>query len=83
MKLKLKEAIVANNVQYLPPAVIDVDEIGITTADAEVLVRRGTASVFDEAAPEAAPAADAPEVISVDQPEDAPAPAAKPAARKR
>ena len=32
MKLKLKEAIVANNVQYLPPTVIDIEDIGITLA---------------------------------------------------
>lgn len=51
MKLKLKESIRANGVQYLPPAVIDADEIGITQADAEVLVRRGTAEVYDEPAP--------------------------------
>lgn len=51
MKLKLKESIRANGVQYLPPAVIDADEIGITQADAEVLVRRGTAEVFEEPEP--------------------------------
>jgi hypothetical protein len=78
MKLKLKESIRANGVQYLPPAVIDTEEIGITEADADVLVRRGTADVFDEAVAEPAPAADAPEVIHVDQP----APAEKPAKKK-
>lgn len=51
MKLKLKESIRANGVQYLPPAVIDADEIGITQADAEVLVRRGTAEFVEEPAP--------------------------------
>jgi hypothetical protein len=54
MKLKLKESIRANGVQYLPPAVIDTEEIGITDADADVLVRRGTADIYDEPAPEAA-----------------------------
>lgn len=49
MKLKLKESIRANGVQYLPPAVIDTDEIGITQADADVLVRRGTAELVEEA----------------------------------
>ena len=51
MKLKLKESIRANGVQYLPPAVVDTDEIGITQADADVLIRRGTASVHEEPAP--------------------------------
>lgn len=55
MKLKLKESIRANGVQYLPPAVVDTDEIGITQADAEVLVRRGTADVAEDAAPAPAP----------------------------
>ena len=50
MKLKLKESIRANGVQYLPPAVIDTDEIGITEADAAVLVRRGTAETMVEEA---------------------------------
>ena len=51
MKLKLKESIRANGVQHLPPAIIDTDEIGITQADADVLVRRGTADVYEEAKP--------------------------------
>ena len=51
MKLKLKESIRANGVQYLPPAVVDTDEIGITQADADVLVRRGTAEIHEEPAP--------------------------------
>ena len=51
MKLKLKESIRANGVQHLPPAVIDTDEIGISQAEAEVLVRRGTAEVFEPEAP--------------------------------
>jgi hypothetical protein len=51
MKLKLKESIRANGVQHLPPAVIDTDEIGISQAEAEVLVRRGTAEVVDPEAP--------------------------------
>lgn len=50
MKLKLKESIRANGIQHLPPAVVDTDEIGITQADAEVLVRRGTAEVHEEPA---------------------------------
>lgn len=51
MKLKLKESIRANGVQHLPPAVIDTDEIGISQAEAEVLVRRGTAEVVEPEAP--------------------------------
>lgn len=47
MLLKLKESIRANGVQYLPPAVVDIEVIGITRADADVLVRRGTAEVYD------------------------------------
>ena len=89
MKLKLKESIRANGVQYLPPAVIDTDEIGITQADADVLIRRGTAVSAEDVAPvepesteqtEQTETAEAePEVIHVDQPvaetEPAPAPA--------
>ena len=51
MKLKLKESIRANGVQYLPPAEVDTDEIGITQADADWLVRRGTAEVVEVAEP--------------------------------
>lgn len=51
MKLKLKESIRANGIQYMPPEVVDCEEIGITQADADVLVRRGTAEVVDEVAP--------------------------------
>jgi hypothetical protein len=69
MKLKLKESIRANGVQYLPPTVIDIDEIGITQADADVLVRRGTAEVFDEPAP-----------VEVEAPKEA---AKQPATKKR
>lgn len=67
MKLKLKESIRANGVQHLPPSVIDTEEIGISDAEAEVLVRRGTAEVVEPEAPADEPAAEAP----------APAPAAK------
>jgi hypothetical protein len=83
MKLKLKESIRANGVQYLPPSVVDTDEIGITQADADVLIRRGTAVSAEDTEP--APAADAPEVIAVDQPpaEAEPEPAPAKAARKR
>lgn len=56
MLLKLKESIRANGVQYLPPSVVDIDVIGITQADADVLVRRGTAEVIDEPKPAAAEA---------------------------
>ena len=83
MKLKLKESIRANGVQYLPPSIVDTDEIGITQADADVLIRRGTAVSAEDTEP--APAADAPQVIAVDHPsteaESEPAPAK--AARKR
>jgi hypothetical protein len=51
MKLKLKESIICGGVQYLPPAVVDTEEIGITDADADVLVRRGTAEVVEPEAP--------------------------------
>jgi hypothetical protein len=83
MKLKLKESIRANGVQYLPPAVVDTDEIGITQADADVLIRRGTAVSAEDTEP--ASAADAPEVIAVDQPaaEAEPEPAPAKVARKR
>lgn len=61
MKLKLIESIRCNGVQYLPPAVIDCAEIGISDLEAEILVRRGTAAlhvaepeVLDEAPVESA-----------------------------
>jgi hypothetical protein len=64
---------------------VDTADIGITDADADVLVRRGTAIVFEEDVAQPAPAADAPEVIHVDQPAEAaePAPAPTKASRKR
>ena len=68
MLLKLKESIRANGVQYLPPAVVDIEVIGITQADADVLVRRGTAELHEPPA--------------VAEAEAAPAPV-KPAAKKR
>lgn len=50
MKLKLNESIICGGQQYLPPTIVDTDEIGITQADADVLIRRGTAvSVADQA----------------------------------
>jgi hypothetical protein len=52
MKLKLKESIRANGVQYLPPSIVDTDEIGITQADADVLIRRGTAVSAEDTEPE-------------------------------
>lgn len=60
MKLLLKETIRANGQRYLPKSIVDTAEIGITDADAEVLVRRGTASVVE---------AEAAEVAEVKQPE--------------
>ncbi len=48
MKIKLNECIRANGIKYLPPSVVDTDAIGITAADAQVLVRRGTATLVDE-----------------------------------
>lgn len=90
MKIKLKESIRANGVQYLPPAVVDTDEIGITQADADVLIRRGTAvAVSEPAAPAATEAtaetAEQPaetEDAAPAEPEPEPAPA-KPAAKKK
>lgn len=93
MKLKLKESIRANGVQYLPLSVVDTDEIGITQADADVLIRRGTAVAVDEPAAPAAPAAtEAPaetaeqpaetEDVAPAEPEPEPAPA-KPATKKK
>lgn len=83
MKLKLKQAIVAGGVQYLPPAIVDTDEIGITQADADVLVRRGTAQVY-EAPAEGEETAEAPAAeADADVQDAAPAPAAKTSSRKR
>lgn len=79
MKIKLKESIRANGVQYLPPAVVDTDGIGITQADADVLIRRGTAVAVDEPAAPAEPEAPA-ETEAVATEDEAPA---KPAAKKK
>lgn len=79
MKIKLKESIRANGVQYLPPAVVDTEEIGITQADADVLIRRGTAVAVDEPAAPAEPEAPA-ETEAVATEDEAPA---KPAAKKK
>ncbi len=51
MKLLLKETIRANGVRYLPKSIVDTAEIGITDADADVLVRRGTATVVVDEVP--------------------------------
>lgn len=96
MKLKLKESIRANGVQYLPPAVVDTDEIGITQADADWLVRRGTADVVEAAEPaetdEQRAAREAAELAAAEaaaEAEEQPEPAsvtgivAKPAAKKK
>jgi hypothetical protein len=95
VKIKLKESIRANGVQYLPPAVVDTDEIGITQADADVLIRRGTAVAVAVAEPAAPAAPEAPaepaeqpaeteaaatEDAAPAEPEAAPA---KPAAKKK
>lgn len=76
MKLKLIYAIRANGKQYRPPVVVDTAEIGITEADAEVLVRGGTAVVYDE------PKKPAQQSTGV-QLEEAAAPAPAKASRKR
>lgn len=51
MKLLLKETIRAGGQRYLPKSVVDTAEIGITDADADVLVRRGTATVVVDEVP--------------------------------
>jgi hypothetical protein len=87
MKIKLKESIRANGIQYRPPVVVDSEEIGITQADVDVLVRRGTAEIAPDEAPATPEAsneveqveAPAPEVINLG--DEAEKPAAKP--RKR
>ena len=50
MKLKLKHAIRVNKKQYLPPIEIDTKEIGISDAEADLLVRGGGAEKIVEAA---------------------------------
>ena len=45
MKLLLKETIRAGGQRYLPKTIVDTVEIGITDADADWLVRRGTAEL--------------------------------------
>jgi hypothetical protein len=90
MKLLLKETIRANGVRYLPKSIVDTAEIGITDADAEVLVRRGTASVVEAEAAEVAevkqPDTQAevvePETVAVDG-EPVAKPAAKTAAKSK
>jgi hypothetical protein len=60
MKLLLKETIRAGGVRHLPKSIVDTKVIGITDADADVLVRRGTATVVH---------GEAAEVAEVKQPE--------------
>lgn len=92
MKLKLLQAIRANGTQHRPPSVVDSKEIGITDADADVLVRSGVAVIVAEAKQAPAPVEvkvtkpvaevqDAPEVINLgDEPAaEAQAEAAEPA----
>lgn len=90
MKLLLKETIRAGGVRYLPRSVVDTAEIGITDADADVLVRRGTATVVvgevaaedslaEVVTGEAAPETITPETLAVDGEAVA---EAKPAAKK-
>jgi hypothetical protein len=55
MKLKLLQAIRANGTQHRPPSVVDSKEIGITDADADVLVRSGVAVIVAEAKQAPAP----------------------------
>ena len=89
MKIKLNESIICGGKQYLPPNIVDIAVIGITEADADVLIRRGTAVLVVEQAPaeteeqrQAREAAEAeaaePEAAAVPA-----APVAKPAAAAR
>lgn len=65
MNLMLKESIICGGAQYLPKTVVDTVELGISDAEAAVLVRRGTAELHEQAvtsqaaesAPESAPSA--------------------------
>lgn len=66
MKLLLKETIRAGGVRHLPKSIVDTKAIGITDADADVLVRRGTATVVVDEAVKVA------EVAEVKQPEAEP-----------
>lgn len=50
MKLKLKESVIAGGDHYAPPAIIDTALLKISDAEAQVLVRRGTAEHFVEGA---------------------------------
>lgn len=56
MKLKLKQTIVADR-QYVAPAVIEADAIGLSEAEAQDLIARGVAELAtDEPAPAEQPA---------------------------
>lgn len=48
MLLKLKESIIAGGEHYAPPTIIDTALLKISDAEAEVLVRRGTAAHHTE-----------------------------------
>ena len=48
MKIKLNQAIRANGKQHRPPVIVDTAEIGITDADADVLVKQGVAVIVVE-----------------------------------
>ena len=47
MQIKLIQAIRANGTQHRPPTVVDTKDIGISDAEAEVLVRSGVATVVN------------------------------------
>ena len=49
MNLKLKESILCGGTQYLPPVIVDTKALGISDAEADVLIRRGTAELVDAA----------------------------------
>ncbi len=56
MKLKLKETIRVLGARHLPGAVVDTGDAGISDAEAQVLVRRGTADVIEPEPPQEPPA---------------------------
>jgi hypothetical protein len=78
MQIKLIQSIRANGKQHRPPSVVDTKAIGISDAEAEVLVRSGVAVIVAEAVAETTEAAEqTTEAQAEAEPEPAPAKPAK------
>lgn len=83
MQIKLIQSIRANGQQHRPPSVVDTKAIGISDAEAEVLVRSGVALIVAEVEAPADTDDERQALEAAEQDEAEAKPAAKPAAKKR